>query len=257
MMKPDERPSKRDAFLAFFEKGSVFVYLDARRGGVKVPPEFAGNRQLLLQYGDNMPIPIPDLQVDDDGITATLSFSRMPHRTFVPWAAVYMIERGDLERGDGKRILYYNDVPEDVAIMARPLTAETGEAGETFTSTATLVGLHGDDDDAELEDGDEATARRAPELNEAGDLEATDAEDEGGATGTGSAAAAGDAAAPAASQRKGKGKGKAPARRAAEQRLLKSVPAEPPDAEGDGAGEETAAAAATRRRKRPQLRVVK
>jgi stringent starvation protein B len=257
MMKPDERPSKRDAFLAFFEKGSVFVYLDARRGGVKVPPEFAGNRQLLLQYGDNMPIPIPDLQVDDEGITATLSFSRMPHRTFVPWAAVYMIERGDLERGDGKRILYYNDVPEDVAIMARPLTAETGEAGESFTSTATLVGLHGDDDDAELEDGDEGTARRASELTDAGDLEAGDADagagDEGGATGTDIAAAAGDAA-PAASQRKGKGKGKAPARRAAEQRLLKSVPAEPPEAEGDSASEETAA---TRRRKRPQLRVVK
>jgi stringent starvation protein B len=244
-MKPDERPSKRDAFFAFFGEGSVFVYLDARRSGVKVPPEFAENRQLLLQYGDNMPIPIPDLVVNDEGITATLSFSRMPHRTFVPWSAVYMIERTD-----GHRILYYKDVPEDVAIVARPASADTGES---FVPSA-LVELQGDDDEPrEGELGEDEALGEGAELDTSTGLDVAAGETE--REGAPPAGAAPDRPG------KGKGGGKRPAKRAAEQRLLKSVPAEPPEAEGAGeAPAEGAAAeapAAARRRKRPQLRVVK
>ena len=41
-----------------------------------------------FEYGLNLPVPIDDLAITDDGIRATLSFSRRPHPTFVPWAAV-------------------------------------------------------------------------------------------------------------------------------------------------------------------------
>ena len=41
-----------------------------------------------FEYGLNLPIPIDDLEITDDGIRATLSFSRCPYPTFVPWAAV-------------------------------------------------------------------------------------------------------------------------------------------------------------------------
>ena len=41
-----------------------------------------------FEYGLNLPVPIDDLEITDDGIRATLSFSRCPHPTFVPWAAV-------------------------------------------------------------------------------------------------------------------------------------------------------------------------
>jgi stringent starvation protein B len=244
-MKPHERLSKRDAFFAFFGKGSVFVYLDARRNGVKVPPEFSDNRQLLLQYGENMPIPIPDLLVNDEGISATLSFSRMPHRTFVPWSAVYMIET------EGHRILYYKDVPEDVAIVARPVSAETGDA---FGPPGALVELQGDDEDG-VHDS---------ELGEDEGVGTGEAEGAGADAGArpdapaGEGARAGGAAAAGTPERAGKGKpGKRPARRAPE-RLLKSVPAEPEPESGAGVdAPEEPATAATRRRKRPQLRVVK
>jgi stringent starvation protein B len=142
-MNPEERPSKRDAFLAFYGEGWVSVHLDARRTGVKVPQEFASNGHLVLQYGQDMPVAIPDLSVDDDGIRATLSFSRTPHATFIPWSAVYIVASTD-----GRGILYYEDVPEDVPVMARAaIDPETGEPLEDDTGEEVAVGPDGDDDD--------------------------------------------------------------------------------------------------------------
>jgi stringent starvation protein B len=142
-MNPDERPSKRDAFLAFYGEGWVSVHLDARRTGVKVPPEFTDNGHLVLQYGRDMPVAIPDLAVDDDGIRATLSFSRTPHTTFIPWSAVYIVACTD-----GRGILYYEDVPEDVPVMARQaVDPETGEPLDEDGAEEVAVGGEGDSDD--------------------------------------------------------------------------------------------------------------
>lgn len=41
-----------------------------------------------FEYGLNLPVPIDDLEITGEGVKATLSFSRSPHPTFVPWAAV-------------------------------------------------------------------------------------------------------------------------------------------------------------------------
>jgi stringent starvation protein B len=114
-MNPDERPSKRDAFTAFLREGWVSLHLDARRAGVVVPPSFGTEPHLVLQYGRNMPIPIPDLEVTDEGVSATLSFSRAPHRTHVPWSSVYVVACTD-----GRGILYYEDVPQEVSLMPPP-----------------------------------------------------------------------------------------------------------------------------------------
>ena len=220
-MNPDERPSKRDAFNAFFGEGWVSIHLDARREGVKVPEEHTSNRHLVLQYGQNMPIPIPDLKVDDDGITATLSFSRTPHRTFVPWTAVYIVACND-----GRGILYYEDVPEDVSFFARPIDSKTGEPlATTVLDPASRTG-------PEAEAGDHADDDVEAEVE--GDVEAE-----------------GDISAETPPAKR-----KRPAKR---ERLLKSVPADPPSNEPEAANgrEEPAPAAAPRRRKRPQLRVVK
>ena len=43
---------------------------------------------VTFEYGLDMLIPIPDLKVTDEGISATLSFNRTPYTTFVPWEAV-------------------------------------------------------------------------------------------------------------------------------------------------------------------------
>jgi stringent starvation protein B len=210
-MNPDERPSKRDAFNAFFGEGWVSIHLDARRDGVKVPEEHTSNRHLVLQYGQNMPIPIPDLRVDDQGITATLSFSRTPHRTFVPWTAVYIVACND-----GRGILYYEDVPEDVSFIARPIDGKTGEPLGATVLDAASRSIEAGDDSAADDEGD-------TEVETEGETEAAPA------------------------------KRKRPTKR---ERLLKSVPADPPSNE-PGSEKEESVPAVARRRKRPQLRVVK
>jgi stringent starvation protein B len=120
---PEDRPSKQVAFRAFLQEGFVSIHLDARRPGVVVPPEFAGSPHLVLQYGLAMPIPIPDLEVTETGISATLSFARQPQKTVVPWGAIYIVACED-----GRGVLYYEDVPEEVSLVARPVPGGPGLA---------------------------------------------------------------------------------------------------------------------------------
>jgi stringent starvation protein B len=122
-MAAPERPSKQDAFLALLREGWTSLHLDARRPGVIVPAHLRGEAHLVLQYGHDLPISIPDLEVDDYGVRATLSFSRTPQLTVVPWSAVYVVACDD-----GRGVLYPEDVPDDVSIVAaRPPTDRSPE----------------------------------------------------------------------------------------------------------------------------------
>jgi hypothetical protein len=107
---------------------------------------------LVLQYGHDLPIPIPDLEVDEHGVRATLSFSKNPQRTFVPWTSVYVVTCND-----GRGVLYHEDVPEDVSIIA------THPHGDRMPDDTVTVGAGRDDgeDLADLlpggeQEGDEA-----------------------------------------------------------------------------------------------------
>src|SRR5256885_8262358 len=94
-MRSPERPSKHEAFLALLHEGWTSLHLDARRPGVIVPSHLKGEAHLVLQYGHDLPIPIPDLTIDELGVSATLSFARTPHFTAVPWSAVYVVASDD------------------------------------------------------------------------------------------------------------------------------------------------------------------
>jgi stringent starvation protein B len=109
-----DRPSKHEAFLALLREGWTSLHLDARRAGVVVPAHLQGEGHLVLQYGHDLPIAIPDLQIDELGVTATLSFARTPSHTIVPWSAVYVVASDD-----GRGVLYEEDVPSDVSVIAR------------------------------------------------------------------------------------------------------------------------------------------
>ena len=95
------------------------MHLDARRAGVVVPPSLKSEAHLVLQYGHDLPIPIPDLEIDDYGVRATLSFSRTACQTVVPWSAVYV-----LASDDGRGVLYAEDVPPDVAVISAQAKGE-------------------------------------------------------------------------------------------------------------------------------------
>lgn len=103
-------PPKKDVALALLEQATVLVHLDPRGEQVMVPPWFKRQPQLVLQIGLNMPKPIPDLNVDDEGISCTLSFSNTPHHCKLPWASVYA-----LIGASGRGMVWPDDVPKEVA----------------------------------------------------------------------------------------------------------------------------------------------
>jgi hypothetical protein len=112
-------PPKRDVMLALLEQAeSVFVNFDPRRDGVVVPPHLKRQPRVVLQYGLNMRIPIPDLDVGEEGIGATLSFDRLPTWTFVPWSAVFAIISQD-QRG----MLWEADLPREIEAEHKKATS--------------------------------------------------------------------------------------------------------------------------------------
>jgi stringent starvation protein B len=134
-MQSPERPSKQEAFLAFLRGGWTSLHLDARRPGVIVPTHLRGEAHLVLQYGYDLPIPISDLEIDDLGVRATLSFSKSPQRTVVPWSAVYVVACVD-----GRGILYHDDVPEDVSIVAARPPGDEGAFDDVLESDGSSDG---------------------------------------------------------------------------------------------------------------------
>lgn len=101
---------------------SVFVHLDSRKAGVIVPPNFR-QPQLCLLLGLNIkPIPIPDLKIDKQGFSATLSFGQKASFVFVPWNAVFAIV-GDSGLGN----LWQKDVPPDAEAPQREAVLPKGE----------------------------------------------------------------------------------------------------------------------------------
>ena len=108
-------PPKKEVALALLERSSVYVHLDPRQGSVVVPAWFKKQAQLVLQVGLNMPVPIKDLQLDDDAMSYTLSFSRSPFFCVVPWSSVFAIIGCD----DGRGMVWPDDVPAEVARQAQ------------------------------------------------------------------------------------------------------------------------------------------
>ena len=117
-------PPKKEVALALLERSSVHVHLDPRGAAAVVPPWFKKQPQLVLQIGLNMPVPIPDLRLDEQGLSCTLSFNRSPFYCVVPWASVFAMV-GD----DGRGMVWPEEVPPEIAKQpAPPQKADTAVA---------------------------------------------------------------------------------------------------------------------------------
>lgn len=116
-MPNEALPNKREVMLALLAETSVFVHLDPRSPTVHVPPWFKNQPQLVLQIGLNMPVKIPDLDVGDQGISCTLSFSRRPFFCSIPWKSVFGLV-GD----NGPGLVWPDDVPAEIAAQVQSQT---------------------------------------------------------------------------------------------------------------------------------------
>ena len=88
---PTSPSTRRSIAEAILRTESVDLYLDPRKPGVVVPPKLRAAPGLVLRIGHDLPVPIPDLYVDDDGFSGTLSFDGQPFHCEVPWSAVFAI----------------------------------------------------------------------------------------------------------------------------------------------------------------------
>lgn len=114
---------------ALLEHAEAQVHLDARREGVQLPDRLRSSGNVRLDYGYGLTPPIHDLKVDDQGISATLAFNRVPFATFVPWSAVFLI--ADFA---GRGAVWREDLPPE--LMIDPSTSPPGEgAGPTVRVT--------------------------------------------------------------------------------------------------------------------------
>ena len=127
-------PPKHQVALKLLESSGIFIHLDPRHPDVMVPAQFKTQRELVLQFGLNMRVPIKDLEVEPDAICGTLSFSRRPFWCRIPWTAVYAIvsdvDRRGFSWGPGPG-------PEPPAPAPAPKRSHLRAVGPADTSDAT------------------------------------------------------------------------------------------------------------------------
>jgi stringent starvation protein B len=101
-------PGKKETLLAYLARGIAMIHLDARRDGVVVPPQYVMDAHLRLnlsyRYG------IPDLDISDQRVQATLSFGGRPFRCIIPWGSVF----GITSHGTGDGQVWPEDLPVEV-----------------------------------------------------------------------------------------------------------------------------------------------
>jgi len=156
-------PPKKEVAEALLQGTSMFVHLDPRCDGVVVPKWLKSQAQLVLQIGMNMVVPIPDLTVDDDGISCTLSFNRSPIWCTLPWSAVYA-----LVGEEGRGMIWPDDAPPELA--AQPQRPALKVVGKKKMPKKTKAKLDGEKAGAaKLED---VSAQPEPLVEEAGETDA-------------------------------------------------------------------------------------
>lgn len=139
-------PPKKEVALALLERSDVDIYLDPRADGVVVPPQFRKEPRLILKIGLNMPVPIPDLRLDDESMSCTLSFNRAKFFCVVPWLSVFAMV-GD----DGRGMVWPDDVPQEFVVRAeaqRPVREDKGPVLVPVPTSGRAKGksrIHADD----------------------------------------------------------------------------------------------------------------
>ncbi len=82
----------------------VLVVVDARKGGVIVPPQFRGEAQLRLNLSLRFQTP---MTIDRWGVRAVLTFGGVPFECKMPWDSVYVM----FSHVSGDPYVFPDDVP--------------------------------------------------------------------------------------------------------------------------------------------------
>ncbi len=131
----DRHAEKRQKLLELLGRGMVMVHLDARREGVRVPPAHADNHALALNLSYRFHL--PDFQVDEHGVQASLSFNRQRFPCVLPWSAIFALR----SHTDDSFHVWPGDVPSELLDRARRFAAEAASTHVEQNDTDALPGL--------------------------------------------------------------------------------------------------------------------
>ena len=108
-MRVEPSSSKQALLRKLLEESMVLVTLDARLEEVRVPKHLRGDPQLRLNLSHRFGLP---LNLDENGVQATLTFGGVPYDCELPWSSIYIL----LSHATGQPFLFPADIPTD----ARP-----------------------------------------------------------------------------------------------------------------------------------------
>lgn len=97
-MRPAINTNKREALERLLaDHAEVYVRLDARVDGCRVPTALAPDPALVLRWGLNLQPPIAELSITDDALSGWLAFGGFQHFCVIPWAAIYAVQPAGLK----------------------------------------------------------------------------------------------------------------------------------------------------------------
>ncbi len=90
----------------------VRIYLDGRQPDVKLPDgPWRKEPYVILELGLDLPVPIPDLKINDYGVFASLSFGGKSSRCFIPWGRLFSIQ----DKASGQGVLWKDGLPPELS----------------------------------------------------------------------------------------------------------------------------------------------
>jgi len=105
----NENKNKHDCLIHLLSEGDAMVCLDARHANVDVPGAYKNNSALNLVFNLNFR---RALDIQKDGIYATLVFSGRPHKCVIPFEAVWAIHDPESKKGQ----VWEENFPKDLQL---------------------------------------------------------------------------------------------------------------------------------------------
>lgn len=128
--------NKRDVVLALLAHGEANIHVNCKTNALVLPPYLYAQDACVLTFGWNMPRPIPDLVVGDEGMSGTLSFSKAGFTwCYLPWESVWGVVGHQ-----GKGQLWTANMPESE--MDKLMGAAIKDAFKARPEAAKLVAEH-------------------------------------------------------------------------------------------------------------------
>jgi len=119
--EPVATPPKREFVEELLGRGAVLLHIDARDEAVRVPDHLRGDPKLVLRFGYGLSPAIVDLDIDEEGISGTLTFGGSPFHCVLPWSSIY----ATVSDVDQQAMVWPDDVPTAVLESLQESAAET------------------------------------------------------------------------------------------------------------------------------------